>query len=128
VILIGFCQIILFFEIFIIFTSLTKAELFTTAANITYRSSKGSGPSDLLIFFNVPKNLMTHIAKVVEIIGSSEKGWSEAAKAALDEARKTIHGITGLEVNDITAKVDPITGKISEYRVGVKIAFGVEHP
>jgi flavin-binding protein dodecin len=71
--------------------------------------------------------LMTHIAKVVEIIGGSDKGWSEAAQAALDEARKTIHGITGLEVNDITAKVDPSTGKITEYRVGVKIAFGVKH-
>lgn len=71
--------------------------------------------------------LMTHIAKVVEIIGGSDKGWSEAAQAALDEARKTIHGITGLEVNDITAKVDSSSGKITEYRVGVKIAFGVEH-
>ena len=71
---------------------------------------------------------MTHIAKIVEIIGSSEKAWSEAAHAALDEAKKTIHGITGLEVNDITAKVDPGTGKITLYRVaGSKIAFGVEH-
>ena len=48
-------------------------------------------------------------------------------KRALDEAKKTIHGITGLEVNDITAKVDPSTGRITEYRVGVKLAFKVEH-
>lgn len=70
---------------------------------------------------------MTHVAKVVEIIGGSDKGWSEAAQAALDEAKMTINGITGLEVNDITAKVDPGSGKITEYRVGVKIAFTVEH-
>lgn len=70
---------------------------------------------------------MTHVAKVIEIIGSSDKGWSEAVQVAIDEARKTIHGITGLEVNDITAKVDPNTGKIIEYRAAVKIAFGVEH-
>jgi flavin-binding protein dodecin len=69
---------------------------------------------------------MTHVAKIIEIIGSSEKGWSEAAQAALDEAKKSIKGITGLEVNDITAKVDPITGNITQYRVSVKIAFGVE--
>ena len=50
-----------------------------------------------------------------------------AAQEALDEAKKTINGITGLEVNDITAKVDPSSGKITEYRVGVKIAFGVQH-
>lgn len=70
--------------------------------------------------------LMTHVAKIIEIVGSSEEGWTEAAQAALDEAKKTINEITGLEVNDITAKVDPKTGKISEYKVGVKIAFGVE--
>ena len=50
---------------------------------------------------------MTHVAKIIEIIGSSEKGWSEAAQAALDEAKKSIKGITGLEIKDITAKVDP---------------------
>lgn len=71
--------------------------------------------------------MMTHVAKIIEIIGSSEKGWSEVAQAALDEAKKTIKGITGLEVEDITAKVDPNTGNITQYRVSVKIAFGVEH-
>jgi dodecin len=70
---------------------------------------------------------MTHVAKIIEIVGGSDKGWSEAAQAALDEAKKTIKGITGLEVNDITAKVDSGTGKITEYRVGVKIAFAIEH-
>ncbi len=71
--------------------------------------------------------VMTEVAKVIEIIGGSERGWTEAAQTALDEANKTIKGITGLEVNDITAKVDPNSGKITEYRVGVKIAFKVEH-
>ena len=70
---------------------------------------------------------MTHIAKIVEIIGSSDKGWEEAAQVALDEAKKTIHWITGLEVTDVTAKVDPNSGKISQYRAAVKISFGVEH-
>ena len=62
-----------------------------------------------------------------ELVGSSEQGWTEAAQAVvLDEASKTIKGITGLEVDDITAKVDPQSGKITQYRVGVKIAFKVE--
>ena len=59
---------------------------------------------------------MTHVAKIVEIIGSSDKGWEEDAQVALDEAKKTIHGITGLEVTDMTAKVDPGSGMISQYR------------
>jgi flavin-binding protein dodecin len=71
--------------------------------------------------------LMARIAKVVEIAGSSDKGWQDAAQAALDEAKKTIHGITGVEVGDMTAKVDPNSGNITEYHTAVKIAFGVEH-
>ncbi len=70
---------------------------------------------------------LTDVAKIIELVGSSEKGWSEAAQEVLYEAKKTIDRITGLEVNDITAKVDPSSGKITEYRVGVKIAFRVEH-
>lgn len=70
---------------------------------------------------------MTHVAKIIEIVGSSDKGWQDAAQAALDEAKKTIHGITGVEVGDMTAKVDPNSGNIAEYHTAVKIAFGVEH-
>ena len=69
---------------------------------------------------------MVRIAKVVEIVGSSDKGWQDAAQAALDEAKKTIHGITGVEVGDMTAKVDPNSGNIIEYHTAVKIAFGVD--
>jgi flavin-binding protein dodecin len=70
---------------------------------------------------------MTHVAKVIEIIGSSDKGWEDAAQVAVDEARKTLHGIHGIEVIDMTATVDENTGKITQYRAGVKVAFGVEH-
>jgi dodecin len=70
---------------------------------------------------------MTHIAKVIEIIGSSDKSWQDAAQSALNEATKTLHGIRGVEVGDMTAKVDPSSGNITEYHTTVKIAFGVEH-
>ena len=43
---------------------------------------------------------MTGIAKIIEVVGTSKEGWSEAAQAALDEAKKTFKGITGLEVLD----------------------------
>jgi dodecin len=69
---------------------------------------------------------MTHIANVIELVGSSEKSWEDAAQVALTEATKTIHGITGIELTDMTARVDPNTGKISEYHSTVKISFGVD--
>ena len=31
---------------------------------------------------------MTHIGKIIELVGSSEKGWTEAAQAALDEQKR----------------------------------------
>jgi len=46
---------------------------------------------------------------------------------AILEAKKTIRGITGVEIGDMTAKVDPNTGNITEYHTAVKVAFGVEH-
>jgi flavin-binding protein dodecin len=70
---------------------------------------------------------MTHIAKIIEIVGSSDRGWENAAQVAIEEARKTIHGIHGIEVMDMTATVDESTGKISQYRTGIKVSFGVEH-
>ena len=70
---------------------------------------------------------MSHVAKIIEIVGSSDKSWDDAAQVALAEATKTIHGITGIELTDMTARVDPNTGKITEYHSTVKIAFGVEH-
>ena len=70
---------------------------------------------------------MARIAKIIELVGNSDKSWQDAAQVALDEAKKTIHGITGVEIGDMTAKVDPNTGNITEYHTAVKIAFGVEH-
>ena len=51
-----------------------------------------------------------HLAKITELVGSSDKGWQKAAKIAQDEATKMIRGITGLEVISKTATVDPNTG------------------
>ncbi|MCA1814026.1 MAG: dodecin family protein [Halobacteriales archaeon] len=64
------------------------------------------------------------VAKVIEIVGSSEKGFDDAVRQALDEARKSIRGITGVDVRHFTCKVRD--DDIVEYRVDVKIAFGLD--
>ena len=70
---------------------------------------------------------MSHsVAKVIEIIGSSDHGWEAAAQVALDEAKKTIHGIHGIEVLGMTATVDSSSGKITNYKTSIKVSFGVE--
>jgi flavin-binding protein dodecin len=70
---------------------------------------------------------MTHIAKIIELIGSSDVGWTEAVQSAIDEAKKTVHGIHGVEIVSMTAQVDPSSGKITQYRATVKVSFAVEH-
>ena len=59
-------------------------------------------------------------------VGSSEKGWENAAQTAVREEVKTVHGIRGIEVEEIAAKIEGKTRKIQEFRGGIKLAFGVE--
>ncbi len=64
------------------------------------------------------------VVKIIELVGSSPKGWNEAANDALKEAAKTIKNIKSLHVKRCTAKIKD--NKIVEYRAVVKIAFVVD--
>ena len=64
------------------------------------------------------------VIKVLELVGTSSQSWSDAAKQAVEEASKTLRGITGVDVVNSTAQVKD--GKIAEYHVTVKIAFEIE--
>ena len=68
----------------------------------------------------------TRVAKIVEIIGTSDKGWEAAAQVAIDEARKTIHGVRGIKIKEMSGWVDPQTGKITEYRTCLNLSFGID--
>ena len=67
---------------------------------------------------------MAQVAKVVTIIGSSPDGFAEAANAAVQEAAKTLRGITGADVITMRAQVEG--DRITEYRTTVNIAFALE--
>jgi flavin-binding protein dodecin len=64
------------------------------------------------------------VAKVIQLIGSSDKSFSDAVKVAVDQASSTIRGITGVDV--VSSQADVEDGKITQYRVTVNIAFGIE--
>jgi flavin-binding protein dodecin len=61
------------------------------------------------------------VVKIVELIGSSPKGWEYATKNALAEAAKTIKNIKSVYVKRCNAKVED--NKIVEYRAIVKNRF-----
>jgi hypothetical protein len=67
---------------------------------------------------------MSHVAKVIELVGTSEVGWDDAAAQAVKAASRSIHGISGIEVTNMTAKVE--NGKIVAYKTTVKIVFAVD--
>jgi flavin-binding protein dodecin len=64
------------------------------------------------------------IAKVIQIIGSSPDGFAEAAAAAVQEAAKTVRGISGADVISMTCKVE--NDQVVAYRTTVNIAFQIE--
>ena len=65
-----------------------------------------------------------HVAKVVTIIGSSPESFAKAADVAVQEAAKTLRGISGAQVVSMSAEVEG--DKISMYRTTVNIAFAIE--
>jgi len=67
---------------------------------------------------------MPNVAKVVTIIGNSPESFAKAADAAVQEAAKTLRGITGADVVSMSANVE--NGRITEYKTTVNIAFAIE--
>ncbi len=64
------------------------------------------------------------VVKVIELVGESQASWQDAIEQAVAQASKTVQGITGVEVLNMTANVD--NGKITEYKADVQVAFAVK--
>lgn len=64
------------------------------------------------------------VAKVTEIIASSEKSFDDAIALGVSRATKTLKGVTGAWVQD--QKLTIKDGKVSEYRVNLKVTFILE--
>jgi dodecin len=63
-------------------------------------------------------------AKVVELMGSSRQSFEDAIRNCLKDASETTRGITGCHVEGMSVKCE--NGEITEYKVNVKVAFGIE--
>jgi len=64
------------------------------------------------------------IAKVIEVIAESDKGWEDAAETAVKEAAKSVHGIRHLYAKEMTAIVKD--DKIVKYRLNANLTFVVD--
>lgn len=61
------------------------------------------------------------VARVTEIIASSQDSFEDATRKGVKRASKTLKNVTGAWVKD--QRVIVKNGKISEYRVVLKVTF-----
>jgi len=61
------------------------------------------------------------VYKIIEIVGTSEKSWEDAAKTALDTAGKSLEDLRVAEVTKLDVTVE--NGKVSLFRVRLDISF-----
>ena len=62
------------------------------------------------------------VARVTEIIASSKKSFDDAVNIGVLRAAKTLKNVQGAWIQDQKVVVDA-KGKISEYRVSLKVTF-----
>jgi flavin-binding protein dodecin len=61
------------------------------------------------------------VVRVIEVVGQSQKDFTDAVNQAVQEATSKYGQITGVEVLNWTANVSD--GKIVEYKTDVKVAY-----
>ncbi len=61
------------------------------------------------------------VYKVIEIVGSSDKSWDDAARVAVERAGQTLDDLRVAEVTAQDVKIE--NGKLVAYRTKLSISF-----
>ena len=64
------------------------------------------------------------VYKVIELVGSSDTSWEDAAKNAVETAGKSLKNLRIAEIKDLDMKVED--GKVVAYRARVNVSFKYE--
>jgi dodecin len=64
------------------------------------------------------------VLKVIEVLSSSEVSWEDATQKAVAQAAKSLKHIRSVYVQEQSAQVKD--GKVTEYRVNLKLTFEIE--
>jgi dodecin len=70
----------------------------------------------------MPKSPSVH--KKIEVVGTSQKSFADAAQNAVARAAKSVRGLEWFEVTELRGRVEGT--RIDEYQVTVKIGFKLE--
>ena len=63
------------------------------------------------------------VVKIIEVIGISEVSFEDAIQRGVAKASESVKDITGVEVQNMTARVKD--GKVTQYHANMKLAFAV---
>jgi flavin-binding protein dodecin len=77
-----------------------------------------------MLALQVARRSQVGVIIIREMVGSSPRSWSDAARQAVATASKTVRNIRTIEVVKSTARIDD--GEIVEYQVELKIGFEYE--
>ena len=61
------------------------------------------------------------VYKFIDLVGSSNKSWEEAARNAVETASKSLRDLRVAEILKLDMKVE--NGKVTAYRARVKLSF-----
>ncbi len=65
------------------------------------------------------------VYKVIELVGTSDVSWEDAAKNAIETAGKSLTNLRIAEVNKLDLKIED--GKVVAYRARVFVSFKYEN-
>lgn len=90
---------------------------FKTENPLTYDNS------NIILTLTTHQNLkiMSAVYKVIDVIGSSEKSWEDAARVAVERASKTLSDLRIAEVVSQDIKIE--NGKITAFRTKLSLSF-----
>lgn len=64
------------------------------------------------------------VYKVIELVGTSEKSWEEAAQNAVEAAGESLKNLRIAEINKLDMKVE--NGRVAAFRARVSLSFKYE--
>ncbi|MBW1764880.1 MAG: dodecin domain-containing protein [Deltaproteobacteria bacterium] len=59
--------------------------------------------------------------KIIEVVGSSDTSWAEAAKNAIDTAEETLGDLRIAEITKLDVAIE--NGKVKSYRARLNLSF-----
>ena len=67
---------------------------------------------------------MGSVYKIIELVGTSDVSWEDAAKKAVETASQSLRDLRIAEIGKLDMKVE--NGKVAAYRARVKLSFKYE--